>query len=54
MCRWTLGGERHKYALHDLIELGTDPIATGRIYGHRREKREQGEKFVSKYQSQAG
>ena len=40
LCRWTLGGERHRYAIAWPNKLGTDPVAIDGIDGRRGGKRE--------------
>ena len=54
-CRRTLGRERHRHAFARRDKLGTDPMAVhGVLCGrrHSREKREEGEKPVSKHPSE--
>ena len=41
LCQWTLGRERHRYAIEWSDKLGTDPMAVGGICGHYREKWEE-------------
>ena len=34
LCRWTFGGERHRYAISSpgkVVEVGTGPMTVGRI-----------------------
>ena len=42
MCRRTLGGEYHWYAIASPVKRGTDSMTVDVIHGHRRKKREEG------------
>ena len=54
LCRWTLDGERHRYAIAWPGKHQTDVLTVDGIHKPRHGKREEGEEPASKHQVQAG